>query len=156
MATGYEINFDGVMWTVRVDDLQIQATGITRDKDRIRANLGVYRETPNGIRIIWRDNANLSGGTGRQRFVNMAREKGVGVPERVLLALDAAIRLSPIPAVNGRSHLPVSTPAPTDFSGKVQTIAELHSTVSEWLLLEDTDLLVVTLGAVKAHRLRSE
>jgi hypothetical protein len=138
-------------WTVALGDLELEASGAIRDRGSIRCILSVKRSG----RLLFRDKVNLTGDRSRRRVIQRVSElaPGASVSEDALLALDEAIRMTPRPERNGRETIYDGSP---DFSGEVRTLADLTAIVNRWLLLEDADVLPVTLGAIAAHRLGGE
>ena len=138
-------------WTLTFGDLELEASGAIRDRGTVRCTLSVKQAG----RLLFRDNANLTGDRSRQRVMRRVSElaPGVSVPEEALLALDEAIRMTPKPERNGHE---TKYDGSADFSGEVRTLADLTAIVNKWLLLEDADVLPVTLGAIAAHRLGGE
>ena len=125
---------------------------LTLDAENPRFNRGAVHTVftaCNGAAIYYRDTANLTSSRGRGTIIKKLAAKGVSLTEEPLLALDQACRLraSPAPEKNN-----VATPP--DFSDKVDNIdniIDLQRQMSVFLLLEDPDVVPLTLAAYAVH-----
>ncbi len=131
-------------WRVTLGDLTLDAESPHYDRGIIRATLTVRNHTA----IYFRDNANLTSQRARTRVIQQLAAKDLTLDERAIIALDEACRTRPRP--NEQKKL-LCDGGP-DTSEKVVEFRALQATVTDWLLLQDPDVLPVILGAIVAHR----
>jgi hypothetical protein len=129
-------------WRVDIGELRLDAESPHVDRGAIRATLTAR----NGTAIYFRDTANLTSARTRKQILQHLAEKGVMIDERAIIALDEACRTRARPREN------VVCDGGAYFAEKVSSYPVLLGKVTDFLLLEDPDVLPVMLGAFAAHR----
>ncbi|MGH8064808.1 MAG: hypothetical protein ACRERE_06115 [Candidatus Entotheonellia bacterium] len=141
MAT-IDINRIPYGWATTAGDLTIEATNPHFDRGAIRARFTVRNCTV----IHFLDTANLTSERSRARIIGKLAEKGVTLDERLIIAMDEACRTRP------RPEEIVVCDGGGDFAEKVCSYPVLLEKVTDFLLLNDPDVLPTMLGAFAAHR----
>jgi hypothetical protein len=129
-------------WRVDLGELRLDAESPHFDRGVIRATLTAR----NGTAIYFRDTANLTSARTRKQILQHLAEKGVMIDERVIIALDEACRTRP------RQEEKVACDGDPSFAEKVTSYPVMLEKVTDFLLLNDPDVLPTMLGVLAAHR----
>jgi hypothetical protein len=129
-------------WSTTVGNLTIEATNAHFDRGAIRARLTVR----NCAVIHYLDTANLTSERSRRKIVQNLEAKGVKLDDRIIIALDEACRTRPAPEEK------VVCDGGPSFAEKVTSYPVLLERVTDFLLLNDPDVLPIMLGGFAAHR----
>jgi len=130
-------------WQADSNDLLILAQSPRLDRSSIRAALTARQ---NGT-ILWTQTVNLTSDKSRNGFIKALRERGIGLDEKVLIALEDVCRRRPTEKVGG---VP-----PSNISATVQPVAwaDMEAIINKWLLLKDKGVVRILFGTFLAHRL---
>ncbi len=122
----YEVTRISNGWQVESNGLLILAQSPRLDRSSIRAALSARQ---NGT-ILWTQNVNLTSDKSRNGFIKALDERGIGLDEKVLIALEDVCRRRPTEKVGG---VP-----PSNFSATVQPFAwaDMEATINSSALLQ--------------------
>jgi hypothetical protein len=136
---------NGKGWQLQHGRLTIQVERPHFDRSAIRAALTVREgDTQHYYSIV-----NLTSETSRRKTLQVLSKKNLIVDENALLALEAICRTPTVPSITVCESPALAETPPLRF-------AELTDTFNTWLLLGDDDYLPIFVGAVLAHRLKSD
>jgi len=144
----FDVTYMRNRWLLPLGETTLEADGAVREAGNIRCILSILVKG----KLVYRDRVTLTGGRARRGFLQRLKARGVMLDENALMALDQAIRTTPVDRPERRND-PVNaiSGVPPEFSGTIVTLAEVEATVKTWLQLADEDVLAVIFAQVISH-----